>query len=37
MVAAKDMQTAVMASNITGEEKERKNEHFDYKYYTDKT
>ena len=34
--SSKEQQTA-MASNITGEEKERENEHFDYIYYTEKT
>ena len=33
----KEQQTVVMASNITREEKERENEHFDYLYYTEKT
>ena len=35
--SCKEQQTAVMASNITGEEKETENEHFDYIYYTEKT
>ena len=32
----KEQQTAVMASNITGEGKGRENEHFDYIYYTER-
>ena len=35
--SCKEQQTAVMASNIAGEEKQRENESFDYIYYTEKT
>ena len=35
--SCKEQQTADMASNITGEEKERENEHVDYVCYTEKT
>ena len=33
----KEQQTVAMASNITDQEKEKENEHFDYIYYTEKT
>ena len=35
--SCKEQQTAAMASNITGEKKERENKYFDYIYYSEKT